>query len=94
MRALRELSQEGEVALPGRLSAHHADDVARQAVVVHAHRSKLRRALVKEFLLAVLAAVGFVDHDRNSHLLRRGNQALNELAGCWFEQGRVVDARH
>ena len=92
--ALRELPQEGEIALPGRLSAHYADDVARQAVVVHAHRSKLCSALVEEFLLAILAAVGFIDHDGDSHLLRRGNYALDQFASRGFEQGRVTDTRH
>jgi|HubBroStandDraft_6_1064221.scaffolds.fasta_scaffold319968_3 hypothetical protein len=91
---VRELSQERKVAFPARLSGHHADDVAGQAIVVHAHSAKLCGAIVEEFLLAVLAAIGFEDHDFNSHLLRGGDEVLNQFASAWFEQGNVADGRY
>ena len=90
--ALGELSQEREISFPRRLSAHDADDIAGQAVVVNAHGSQPGRALVEEFLLAFRAAIGFVQHDFDSHLERGGEYACNELASYRFEHGGVVNA--
>src|SRR5271169_1731253 len=92
--AVRELPEESKIAFPARLSSHYADDVARQAVVMNPHGLKVRSAVVEKRLLALLAAVGFIDHDFNSHLLGCGDYALNQLARRWFKQRRVADALH
>jgi hypothetical protein len=61
---------------------------------MNAYGSKLCSAVVEEFLLAVLAAVGFVDYDFNSHPLRGRDYTLNEFPSRRFEQRRIADARH
>lgn len=68
--AVRELAQEGEVTFPATLPGRHAHDVTSQSIVMNSNRSKFCSPVIEELLLAVLAAVGFVDHDFNSHLLR------------------------
>ena len=75
--ALRELSQKREITLPAGLAAHQPDDVARQAVVMNAHGSKFGSSVIKKRKLAVLAAVGFVDHDFNSRLLAGGDKLFH-----------------
>src|SRR5712671_3421107 len=66
---LRELTQESEIPLPAGFSADRANDVAGQAVVMHADGSKFGCPAIEKLLLAVLTAICFVDHDFNSHLL-------------------------
>ena len=61
--AVCQLAQEREVTFPTGLSTNDADNVTRQAVVMNPHSSQLGGALVEEFLLAGLAAIGFVDHE-------------------------------
>lgn len=90
--AVCKLSEETEITLPARLSPDYPDYVARQAVMMNAHGSKFCGAVVKQCLLAGLAAIGFVDHDFNSHLPGGGSYVLNQLAHRWFEQRRVGDA--
>src|SRR5580693_7134894 len=61
---------------------------------MNAHSSQFGGALVEEFLLAWLAAVGFVDHHIDSHLAGGRDYALNQLPRRWFQQGSVADPRH
>jgi hypothetical protein len=88
-----ELSEEAEIALPGRLAANHAHDVASQSVVMYAHRAQFGCAIVEERLLALLTAIRFIDHHFNPHLLRRCDQPGDQLAGHGLKQGSVADAR-
>src|ERR1700683_503456 len=64
---LRQVSHEREIAFKGRLPTHHADDVTSQPVVMVAHRPKFGRSVIEEHLLAILTAVGFVDHEFDTH---------------------------
>src|ERR1700678_594384 len=65
--ALGELPEKREIALPRTLPIHAADNVTSQAIMVNSNRAKLRGALVEQLLLAILAAMGLVDHEVDSH---------------------------
>jgi hypothetical protein len=54
---------------------------------MNADGPQLGGTLVEKFLLGALAAIGFLDHEFNSHLLG-GDYARNKLAHRWFEQGK------
>src|ERR1700730_6050491 len=60
---------------------------------MNAHSSQFGGALVEEFLLPGLAAVGFVDHHFDSHVAGGRDYALNQLPRRWFQQGSVADPR-
>ena len=59
---------------------------------MNADGSKPGSAVIEQFLLALLAAIRFVDHDRDSHLLSCRNQTFHQLPGHRFEEGSVGDA--
>src|SRR5580658_10948751 len=62
--------------------------------MMYAHGSKFRRALIEKFLLTVLAAIGFIDHDFNSHMSGGREYTLHQLTRRRFEQAGVTDARN
>jgi hypothetical protein len=57
--------------------------------VIYAHGAKLGGSVVKQRLLARLAAVGFIDHYFNPHRAGGRKQSFYDLPGHGFEQGRV-----
>ena len=90
--ALCELSQKSEIAFPAGFATDQANNIAGQSVVVDADGSEFGSSAIEQFLLTVLAAIGFIDHDLNSHSLGGGNQPFHQLPRHRFEQGSVGNA--
>jgi hypothetical protein len=60
--------------------------------VVHSDRPKFRGTLVEQFLLAILATIGFMDHQFDAHPMGCGNDAHGELSRRGLQQGRIANS--